>query len=204
MKNECDIVRDLLPLCAEGLASEASRRLVEDHVAACEECRAEYESFNGKTEEPPIPQTDAEPLMRIRRLIVLKRIQGVALGFALAAIIAVSVFGALNAPRYLEAKEALEVVEMLDECQALALYEEIEGVRYKTLIYCYDGYVRELFFEDGLQFHPADGQPVIAAQNLDVELAAGNLLRLTCVTKAGVQEEVLLYLRSVKGADVYA
>ena len=96
------------------------------------------------------------------------------------------------------------VVEMLDECQALALYEEIEGVRYKTLIYCYDGYVRELFFEDGLQFHPADGQPVIAAQNLDVELAAGNLLRLTCVTKAGVQEEVLLYLRSGKGADAYA
>ena len=124
MKNECDIVRDLLPLCAEGLASEASRRLVEDHVAACEECRAEYESINGKSEEPPIPQTDAEPLARIRRLIVLKRIQGVALGFALAAIIAVSVFGALNAPRYLEAKEALEVVEMLDDGKVLLTFSE--------------------------------------------------------------------------------
>ena len=41
-------------------------------------------------------------------------------------------------------------------------------------------------------------------EKLDVELAEDNLLRLSCVTEAGVQEEVLLYLRSGKGADVYA
>lgn len=95
-------------------------------------------------------------------------------------------------------------VETLDGCEALALYEEIEGVRYKTLIYCYDGYVRELFYEEGLQFHPADGQMIIAARDLDVELMVDNLLRLTCRTAEGVQETVLLYLRSEKGADGYA
>ena len=41
MKNECNIVRDLLPLCIDGAASEDSRRLVEEHTALCESCARE-------------------------------------------------------------------------------------------------------------------------------------------------------------------
>ena len=35
----CDIVRDLLPLYADGLCSEESRRAVEEHLKTCEACR---------------------------------------------------------------------------------------------------------------------------------------------------------------------
>ena len=38
MKNECNIVRDLLPLYIDGAASEDSRKLVEEHTAICEDC----------------------------------------------------------------------------------------------------------------------------------------------------------------------
>ena len=40
MKTNCDIIRDLLPLYAEHITSEASNALVEEHLAECEACRA--------------------------------------------------------------------------------------------------------------------------------------------------------------------
>ena len=40
MKLDCDVIRDLLPLYAEKLASPASSALVEQHLAECEACRA--------------------------------------------------------------------------------------------------------------------------------------------------------------------
>ena len=40
MKTNCDIIRDLLPLYAEHITSEATNALVEEHLAECEACRA--------------------------------------------------------------------------------------------------------------------------------------------------------------------
>ena len=38
MRNECNIVKDLLPLYIDGAVSEDSRKLVEEHTALCEDC----------------------------------------------------------------------------------------------------------------------------------------------------------------------
>lgn len=38
----CEIVRDLLPLYAEGLTSEVTSHAVEEHLAGCEECSGIY------------------------------------------------------------------------------------------------------------------------------------------------------------------
>ena len=50
MKLDCDVIRDLLPLYAEKLASPASSALVEQHLAECPACRAELERM-----EKPVP-----------------------------------------------------------------------------------------------------------------------------------------------------
>ena len=50
MKTNCDIIRDLLPLYAEHITSEATNALVEEHLAECEACRAELEQM-----EQPVP-----------------------------------------------------------------------------------------------------------------------------------------------------
>ena len=42
MKEKCEIIRDLLPLVQDGVASEASCRLVREHLETCEECRSAY------------------------------------------------------------------------------------------------------------------------------------------------------------------
>ena len=44
MKISCNIIRDLLPLYAEDLASEDTRLLVEEHLCDCETCSWELDS----------------------------------------------------------------------------------------------------------------------------------------------------------------
>ncbi|MBQ8159928.1 MAG: zf-HC2 domain-containing protein [Clostridia bacterium] len=39
MKTDCDIIRDLLPLYADGICSEKSSEAVEEHLHECPECR---------------------------------------------------------------------------------------------------------------------------------------------------------------------
>ncbi len=42
MKNDCNVVRDLMPLVIDGASSEESVKLVEAHMAECEPCTAIY------------------------------------------------------------------------------------------------------------------------------------------------------------------
>lgn len=63
MKTNCDIIRDLLPLYAEHITSEASNALVEEHLAECEACRAELEQM-----EQPVPvRPEAQPDAPLRQ-----------------------------------------------------------------------------------------------------------------------------------------
>ena len=41
----CEIIRDLMPLCSEGLCSEDSKALIEEHIRTCEDCRKLYEGL---------------------------------------------------------------------------------------------------------------------------------------------------------------
>lgn len=45
MKIECDVIKDLLPLYTEQTASEASNRMVEEHLKACDQCRKAYQEM---------------------------------------------------------------------------------------------------------------------------------------------------------------
>lgn len=69
MKNECSIVRDLLPLYAEGMLSEDSAAFVKEHLDTCEECRA-----LSAGEEPSAP-TDADTEQRTGEAGVLRTLK---------------------------------------------------------------------------------------------------------------------------------
>ena len=45
MRIDCDIIKDLLPLYVEGLASEKSRTAIEEHLKECEECGRIYQEM---------------------------------------------------------------------------------------------------------------------------------------------------------------
>lgn len=88
MKINCDIIRDLLPLYAEHITSEASNALVEEHLAECEACRAELEQMEQPVPVRPEAQPDA-PLRRIRAALQKRSIRA-AIGSVLAALCALA------------------------------------------------------------------------------------------------------------------
>ena len=45
MNMRCDTVRDLIPLCRDGIASAASRVIVEEHLKSCPACRNYYKAY---------------------------------------------------------------------------------------------------------------------------------------------------------------
>lgn len=49
MKNECNIIRDILPLYVEKMVSEETRIFVNGHLENCPECAAELESMKAGT-----------------------------------------------------------------------------------------------------------------------------------------------------------
>ena len=46
MKISCEVVKDLLPLYKDGVCSEESKGLVEEHLSNCEECRKLLDDMN--------------------------------------------------------------------------------------------------------------------------------------------------------------
>lgn len=77
-KERCDIVRDLMPLAIDGVASDGSRKLVEEHVAACEPCSSVWSDMRSKTPKPaeakPDDLTFRKALVQMLRAIRLRNL----------------------------------------------------------------------------------------------------------------------------------
>ena len=83
----CEVIRDLLPLCADGVASQESEALVRTHIRSCEGCRALYKKMCRQV-EPEITDEELNYMAAVKRQnrenrrFVL-RVYGIALGIAL-------------------------------------------------------------------------------------------------------------------------
>ena len=63
MKLDCEVIRDLLPLYAEHIASPASTALVEEHLESCDACREELRQM-----QMPVPvQMPVQMLVQMRQ-----------------------------------------------------------------------------------------------------------------------------------------
>ena len=90
-------------------------------------------------------------------------------------------------------------IQRFEGQDALVFTEVIEDDTYETLVYCYDGYLRELFVAAGGRFMPEDGEKVLAAQGLIIR-QDGRLLDMELTSPTGEVQTLYLYLRSGKGA----
>ncbi|MGI6173836.1 MAG: zf-HC2 domain-containing protein [Christensenellales bacterium] len=70
MKLPCAMIRDLLPLYAEGLVEEETRSLIEEHLAECEECRNKLSELRT---ESKTPIETAKPLKSLKKQIQKRR-----------------------------------------------------------------------------------------------------------------------------------
>jgi len=67
---------------------------------------------------------------------------------------------------------------------SLFIDEEFGGVRYRTVVYHHNGWVHELFSEEGLEFFPEDGVRIIATRELGFEKLDHGLIRVYAGTRS--------------------
>lgn len=97
--------------------------------------------------------------------------------------------------RHYDDSDSIYLTE-LDGISAAAMDETIENHVYNTIIYCSDGFIRELFFEKGTYFKPSDGTPIIAAQNLSFSFENDNLIKITMQTEHGDISSIYYSIKS--------
>lgn len=92
-------------------------------------------------------------------------------------------------------REGMVSVRSFAGTTALVLTEELEGAVYETLLYCHEGYLRELFAEVGYEQEADFGETVLPLRGFDVTEEQG-LLRLELSFDEGASETLWLGLRS--------
>ena len=93
MKNECSVVRDILPLYLENMVSEETAESIKEHLENCPDCAAEFEAMkSGKTVEKIGEEVqsdfEAEVLKSIKNIRKKFRKKVLRVGGIIAAILA--------------------------------------------------------------------------------------------------------------------
>ena len=165
--NNCNIVKDLLPLYKENLLSDESKKFVEDHLKSCSECE------NLLKDKIEIESKNTKPLD-----FVEKRIKKESRYFTLAVVallgsIFIFIISYLNAPRHFEYEKGLYRVYRGDDIYTVEFSDKVSGIDYtdtEDAIYL-DGYSTkydEIFNKDrprkSLTFHK-DNLKMVLYQN---------------------------------------
>lgn len=136
IKNECAIVRDLLPLYAENMVCGETAEFVRGHLDGCASCRAELEQIGSaqsdaenRTDKNPA-ENDTAPLARIGKNIFKKKMYAVLMTALILSAFLVSVFGYLSSPEYLPySPDTVTVGETADGALTVSFGENVTGYR---------------------------------------------------------------------------
>lgn len=113
MEISCDIIRDLLPLYAEDMVSEDSKKLVDDHLCGCDRCTKQLGILK-KTASYPI-EVETTSLKRIGNTIHRRRVLAVLTTIMFIVTLVLSATLLMDARIYLTAAQAIESVEALED-----------------------------------------------------------------------------------------
>lgn len=98
MKITCNVVQDILPLYLENIVSEDTKKLVEEHINSCENCKKHLSDMSAST--PVAPDVNMLPMKRLKTMLFKKKIRTIVVSVILALLIATIVISNLVAPRY--------------------------------------------------------------------------------------------------------
>ena len=95
-KNECNVIRDIMPLVLDRAASDESRELVEEHIRSCEECRKQYDAMKAELPEETRAEYEeeqkqfTEALKTVRKTKLKRRIRLISLAALICLIAALA------------------------------------------------------------------------------------------------------------------
>ncbi|MCC5894141.1 MAG: zf-HC2 domain-containing protein [Alkalibacterium sp.] len=126
MRLSCDVIKDLTPLYAEGMLSETSVDLVEEHLEECEDCQLYLQTMNQKQDVPE--DHSVLPLLKMKNLLRKKKAVAIGVAIALTLLFSALFFSFLSAPDYIPYSEGLlEVTELSDGSIIVQMNQEVHG-----------------------------------------------------------------------------
>jgi hypothetical protein len=126
MKISCNVIRDILPLYVENMASQDTRDIVEEHIASCEKCKKRLEEMR-TFEEMPV-DTDIAPLRNIQNTLRRNKLQTIIFSVMVTLVFAVVTMAYLTTPAYISYNEnAVSIIEKDDGTVLLNFSEEVSG-----------------------------------------------------------------------------
>lgn len=122
MKYPCDVIRDLLPLYVDEVCSTESRKMVEDHMTQCPECKAYMDSMSCDGSQadaeirldPSIEKQKAASLRGIRKKLLRKQILTALITLVSIVCIGAAVVGGLKSAERIVVYEDNLSVSMVD------------------------------------------------------------------------------------------
>lgn len=128
MNENCEVIRDLLPLYRDNVCSEASRALVEAHLKECAECRKVLEQIEKDVNAPaPSMEETFKAWQKLQRKILFKRLR---IAVLTAALLAVAVVGGIfGYEQYMIYTYPMDV----NEVEITALYRLEDGRIYLAM-----------------------------------------------------------------------
>ena len=124
MKNECDIVRDLLFSYNDGVLSETSKALVEEHLKTCETCNNVLEEIKLENETKK-PSKEIDIFKSIRKKITKRNI---IILISLLFLLLVIIFNILVFRNYNEIASTMEIYLQDDITE-----EQIENIKNRII-----------------------------------------------------------------------
>ena len=211
MNTKCGIIRDLLPLYVEGVVSEESRQLIEEHLAECADCR---EYLKLLQEDLPEAETasfadETASLRKIKRKIAINRILivMVTLGFAIAAIAFMSALKLTDYEGTLEENVSYELPDGYEEIAVSAsdpenckCYVRDTAEKKETITIYYNGLLQEDFIseKDIIQI---DSDTDAEINTYDWDHKSSNMLN--CMIQHGDEAYDIEYKCKLKDKDNY-
>ena len=75
-KISCNVIQDIMPLYVDEIVSEDTKKLVEEHLKECEDCRKEMEKMRAKIILPnkkKINQAEKELFQKLKHRLINRR-----------------------------------------------------------------------------------------------------------------------------------
>lgn len=126
MKQECNIIRDILPLYVEDMVCDDTADFVKEHLAKCPECQRESEQL--KEPEKINTNADAAPLVSLKRKLWKKKVQTICFTSLIILALAISAFAVLSTPVYFPySEDLLSVTENADKSITITFDPKVTG-----------------------------------------------------------------------------
>ena len=103
-KINCNIIKDILPLYADNIVSEDTKKLVEEHLLNCNDCKKELALLKTDLEAPAVVITEKDDIAFLKKIgldIKKKRVFTAILSATISAIVVILSFAYLTAPEYI-------------------------------------------------------------------------------------------------------